>query len=942
MQKILFSLLLGFLLFFCFSQNVVQPAASSLLAAYRNADKVYQQAEILAVKSETDASLEAEADAAYQKASVLFQKILPVAQQMRQDSLAFFIQLKAGVIMHYFDSLEPAKKLYLGALATRNKISIADSFFFKPTLFAGNILYRQDKLDSATQFLKNAEHINDSYQSRLDGSERLFNLIGVIHYETGNYRQAVNYFEKALAMLSKLNPSEKSLQVNYKINIASTLMKIEEHDEAKKIFEGLLLQHIYNNELYHKLGLIAIREKEFPKAIEFLKKVNYESTKRTIDLYLNFSMAYAAIEEPDSADQYLHKALAENLKWNGHRKNVTYGLILKYQGDVMEAKKQYKQALPFYQQAIMQFDNNFSAPDVNSNPDQFSGVFSYINLFNTLSAKGDALEKLYQQEKEGSTLVAALDAYRSAFRLAEYVERVYNSDEARLFLGKIKHAAHSRPIDIGIQLYQLTQKSEYLEEVYFFDQRNKASVLSLNVKMQELSAAGPESNDLFRRESSIKSAITRLSLKAATQTDSVQFAALNASIRDREIELDKIREEINADPRRNQLLAAEKIPTINQLQRKLDNTTALLSFHLSEEELLVLVITAIRFEYYQSPVSKKFFSEIESLKSSLYQSAPEQRYNGAGSATWLYQQLLAPLLPALVQTKRLIIIPDDELFHLPFEALQDENRNYLLQKFSIQYQYSSALLGSDVNSKSSGSVLSFAPFSGAGYRDSSVTLSSLPASANEVQQQNGTNLPDSLATKENFLALANQYPIVHLATHASVNNDDPQLSFISFYPGNRQSRLYAQEIYDLRLDSTKLVILSACETGTGQLVKGEGLMSLSRAFAYAGCPGIITSLWKAEDKTTSFITQRLHYYLGKNENRDQALRLAKLDLMTSPDIEARMKTPNYWAHLIYIGEYEPDHKRSNWTWVAAGIVVILLGYYYLKRKSLPVSGKQQA
>jgi CHAT domain-containing protein len=80
-------------------------------------------------------------------------------------------------------------------------------------------------------------------------------------------------------------------------------------------------------------------------------------------------------------------------------------------------------------------------------------------------------------------------------------------------------------------------------------------------------------------------------------------------------------------------------------------------------------------------------------------------------------------------------------------------------------------------------------------------------------------------------------------------------------------------------------------------------MSLSRAFAYAGCPGIITSLWKADDKTTSFITQRLHYYLGKNENRDQALRLAKLDLMTSPGIEARMKTPNYWAHLIYIGEY---------------------------------------
>ena len=73
--------------------------------------------------------------------------------------------------------------------------------------------------------------------------------------------------------------------------------------------------------------------------------------------------------------------------------------------------------------------------------------------------------------------------------------------------------------------------------------------------------------------------------------------------------------------------------------------------------------------------------------------------------------------------------------------------------------------------------------------------------------------------------------------------------------------LYAPEISNLKLDSTQLVILSACETGTGQLVKGEGLMSLSRAFAYAGCPDIITSLWKAEDKTTAFLTQQLHYYL---------------------------------------------------------------------------------
>ena len=96
-----------------------------------------------------------------------------------------------------------------------------------------------------------------------------------------------------------------------------------------------------------------------------------------------------------------------------------------------------------------------------------------------------------------------------------------------------------------------------------------------------------------------------------------------------------------------------------------------------------------------------------------------------------------------------------------------------------------------------------------------------------------------------------------------MNNEKPAQSFITFYPSTPDYKLYAGEIADLKLDSTQLVILSACETGAGQLVKGEGLMSLSRAFAYAGCPNIITSLWKAEDRTTAYLTQQLHYYLEK-------------------------------------------------------------------------------
>ena len=191
--------------------------------------------------------------------------------------------------------------------------------------------------------------------------------------------------------------------------------------------------------------------------------------------------------------------------------------------------------------------------------------------------------------------------------------------------------------------------------------------------------------------------------------------------------------------------------------------------------------------------------------------------------------------------------------------------------------------------------------------------------------------------------MANHYGIIHLATHASVNNETPLKSFIAFYPStNSQAdnyKLYAPEIYNMNLDSTQLIILSACETGTGKLVKGEGLMSLSRAFAAAGCPNIITSLWKAEDKTTAFITQHLHHYLDKGYTNDKALQQAKLDLLKSDTIDPRFKTPNYWAHLIFIGNYEPNHKKKNWWWVAIGIIAGAIIYSFLK-KSLPAESRQ--
>lgn len=918
MKYFLTILLFLVLLALSFSQQQL-PAGESILTIFEQAKKEYLEAEKLPLQKNYSEEKEAQLN---RSALQRLQQIIPGIDAAHYDSLGFHAHYMLASLYHYFDSLEPARENYgLSIKAKENLPSLPDSLLFKPLLFTGSIYYSQHIFDSAILYYKKAEAITEKYPNPLNEQQRLYNRLGVIHYETGNYKQAKNYFEKALALLPVTEPLYKEFKANFQNNIASALLNLEQYDTAKTIYLQLLPSGLYKNEVMQNLGLIDLNLGDPAAAIRWFKKAD-TADGNIVFLYNKIGKSFLELKKPDSAARYLDLARQENRKWNGTAKNVAAGLTLFYQAELALSQNNIQAAADLYQHSIIQFHNDFTDTAISSNPDRFNGAFSYIQLFNALSEKAGTLAILYQQTKNTQTLASALDAYRSAFRLASYVERTYDSDEARLFLGKIKHSVHSKPIDISIQLYELTGQIKYLEETYFFDQINKASVLALNVQENELRKSFGNSSELLQQESALKQSITRLSLSATREKDSSALKAIITGIRDNEIELGNIQDKINADPQWKIRESSSQIPSVSQLQRKLDNNSAILSYHLSDRELLVLLISNRRFEFYRTEIDPVFFERLDHFKRILQTVTPDQRYEGGTAAQALYQVLIKPIAASLRQSSRLVIIPDDELNYLPFEALQDENKKYLLENFSVQYEFSTALFGENPQAGYMSQSLAFAPFTSADFSEDSADsfFSLLPASKEEVANLKGQVLTDSAATRKNFLQLANSYPILHLATHASVNNDTPAHSYIAFYPAGRDFKLYAGEIATLRLDSVKLVILSACETGAGQLVKGEGLMSLSRAFAYAGCPDIITSLWKAEDKTTSFITQRLHYYLEKRYSKDKALQQAKLDLMKSNEIDPRFKTPDYWAHLIYIGNYEEDRGSKAWWWIALTII----------------------
>lgn len=201
------------------------------------------------------------------------------------------------------------------------------------------------------------------------------------------------------------------------------------------------------------------------------------------------------------------------------------------------------------------------------------------------------------------------------------------------------------------------------------------------------------------------------------------------------------------------------------------------------------------------------------------------------------------------------------------------------------------------------------------------SLVPLPFSNKEVSEIGGSIYRDKAATKKKFMENYRDNDIIYFATHAQVDDLDPSKSFIAFYPDSVDYKLYISELYNLSLESTQLVVLSACEAGSGKIQGGEGMLSLARGFAYAGCPAVIATLWNAHDESSAYLSERLHHHLHKGLMKDEALRQAKLDFMNA-DIGRQLNHLYYWANFILIGDASPVNSPINW-WLWIGIIAVV-------------------
>ncbi len=329
-------------------------------------------------------------------------------------------------------------------------------------------------------------------------------------------------------------------------------------------------------------------------------------------------------------------------------------------------------------------------------------------------------------------------------------------------------------------------------------------------------------------------------------------------------------------------------------------------------------------------------------------------YNFQESAYWCYQNLVAPIIRGTQDKTTLIIVADQELSQIPFEVFLAKkpsentpvkNLNYLIKDYAISYHYSASLwlenqFNIDQLNKNSKMLAIAAQYNTnlqTNRKNTSLRINqqytALPEAQNEVKELaksfEGYFCFDSVTTtKQEFIKMASNYNIIHLAMHGVLDQDEPIFSGLAFSNTRNvidPNLLHAYEISKLKL-SAKLAVLSACDTGYGQFEQGNGMASLARAFMYAGVPALVVSMWQVDDLATSKIIQQFYENLSEGMNKAEALRHAKLTYINNA--HGLQAHPLYWAPFVQIGQHNPIQvtKKTNWIfWFGGGLILIMIG-----------------
>lgn len=746
-------------------------------------------------------------------------------------------------------------------------------------------------------------------------------ILAANHFYLSQFEQGVAYAQKLLAIAEKLYSTNDPVLVNY-YNLLGVLnnglekpeVAVEYFQKSSRLLERQqIYDYSYNNTLlntgesYLKLGKHKESELLFKKALR------------------GFQSIYGKVSERNSPPYHF---LADHSKKTGRP-----DLALAYTDSALQNH------LPGYAGGI------FTVPELDMNTVS-------LEVLEELQWHSSFLLDMYEEQNNMEDYLLASIAYADLIQEVLRLKRIqYENFENALYNSSEYKNVTYNAIKSIYHLYQNNPGDSLFSEAIDRMSQNKYMLLNDELgefrllKKEQVPDTVKHQYVMARRqidllESQIKDIISRSVLNDSIKTLNTQKLHWSGL-------LEKSRDVLKTfvtgkeDQNRTKL----NLTQLRSKHIKGDQRLALVEYFVADTDILITAFSDDKISFKSVDRDsifdrhlKSFLEEFSSLEKI---DAPDSKSYSA-SAHYLYKSLLKPILTDLGDDiNKLILIPDADLSSLPFELLvRDDNSPegfqnlpYLLNDFEVSYRLSSKMIDTVNERQASKGILGFA-YSGEGITDTRAELGDIPGAFEEIaylkKNFKGSYYVGNQGSKALFLEEAGQYDIIHLAIHGKADMNNRFRSRLIFN-GVSDFELSASDLYGLDLNS-QMIVLSACESGIGEVIIGEGTFSIARGFALAGGPSIVTTLWEVNDLAGTKIISSFYESLKDGAEKDEALRLAKLDyLANANNLSAH---PYYWGSFVMIGDTEPIEiaKKSSWQVYFLTIIILSIVIIWFFRK----------
>lgn len=816
-------------------------------------------------------------------------------------------------------------------------VPLMDSTRFKLWASLGEMYHQQERPDSVAYCWQQADRLLTAHPI-LEGETRAYVAAywgnrGTAWLQQGDYPLAERCFQKRLLLVNRRDPNRVALAEN---QIATFYLVTHQLARADSLF-GISLRHYTGSGLergWYLLSHLDCRlERGLPDlALPLLWEAQAIARRegadgRELTAYLEhawgkywnkkkqYQKARASLLRSLQIGKGLQQGEKSEIVW---RSWMALSRLARQQG-------QHVAALQFAQQAIIVTSVRFQ----NGNPTQNPAPADFLHgphLFESLTWKAHLLRL---GSPESNQLELSRQTYEGAFALSTLLQESYSSDLTKLFFQDKLRPAYREALAVAWLCYRQNPHQATLRNFLRLQQQSNGTVLGemlQTLRKPYRNAPTALLEKLQRAKKRLVAAKTRWVEQSATTRNGPALTEL-------------INTELNWSRAYQQLCPYALLTNtlgdpLTRLQQRLDTNSAFLHYSLTSDSLLLTITRPRSIRVLALPLAP---AQLDSLVGKLRAEAARNpdpfQYAGARTAQQLYAGLIAPVLTELKGIRRLVIVRDGSLHFVPFEVLETGRRpsDYLLRYQAITYAYSARSFAENPLREPTRfpSLLSMAPFTveQTTYRKlEQQGYKPLEGSGEETSHLADTRVTAGNAGKHTFLSLIGQHELAHLATHAQMDDNNPGASFIAFFPDGDSHRLYAHELNTLDLRHLRLSVLTGCHTGAGNLHQSEGLLSVGRAFATAGCLQVITSIWDTHDGTTATISWFFYEALRQGHPTDFALQQAKLRFLDTQTNGGAFGPPHFWAHLVLMGDHQAVYAipLPMSVWAGVGSVVLLL------------------